>query len=87
MGHSECFFPKVIEFRTYTNERVKLSLHCVIFLGPQIENGEITYGCLLGCCAMKTEAASTSVTSVNLYQTIWRKNRKDSSYILAAVRT
>jgi hypothetical protein len=40
--------------------------------------------CLLGCCAIITaitlimEAASTSETSVNFYQTVWRNIPEDS---------
>jgi hypothetical protein len=53
--------------------------------------GEYEDDCLLGCCAVKSgrdacivlitlmmEAASTSETSVNFYQTTRRQNPKDS---------
>jgi hypothetical protein len=33
------------------------------------------------------EAASTSETSVNIYQTTWRNNPEDSHLFLATVRT
>jgi hypothetical protein len=41
-------------------------------------SGEYEGGCLLGCCALMMEAASTSETSVNFYQTTQRNNPEDS---------
>jgi hypothetical protein len=47
--------------------------------------------CLLGCCAkviaLMMEAAGTSETSVNFYQTIGTTTQKKAIVILAAVRT
>jgi hypothetical protein len=37
--------------------------------------------------ALKMEAASTSETSVNFYQTTWRNNPEEAIFMLAAVRT
>jgi hypothetical protein len=40
--------------------------------------GEYEDGCLLGCSALMMEAARTSETLVNFYQTIRRYNPEDS---------
>jgi hypothetical protein len=40
--------------------------------------------CLLGCCALMMEAASTSETSVNFYQTTRCYNQEGSHQELAA---
>jgi hypothetical protein len=40
--------------------------------------GDYEDGCLLGCCAVMMEAASTSETSVNFYQTTRRSNPEDN---------
>jgi hypothetical protein len=37
--------------------------------------------------SLMMEAASTSETSVNFYQTMWRYNPEDNIFILAAART
>jgi hypothetical protein len=43
------------------------------------KGGEYENGCLLGkVIVLIMEAASTSETSVNFYQTIWSKNLKDN---------
>jgi hypothetical protein len=40
--------------------------------------GEYEDVCLLGCCTLMMEAAGTSETSVNFYQTTLRSNPDDS---------
>jgi hypothetical protein len=47
--------------------------------------GEYEDGCLLGCCTLMMEAASTSETSVNIYHTTRRTIPEDSQYLFPKV--